>query len=170
MFIMSISTDEGMRKALLWIFGDLSMSSWAQIPYGLFFILSGLALSMSRAKALNALILGDEFAHSLGFSPHRERFLLFISVGLMTAASVSLGGMIGFIGLLMPHIMRFFMGSDSKVLIPVSALGGGLLLCIADMVSRSVMPPMELPAGIITAIIGSPYFLYLLRRKNVLAA
>ena len=117
---------------------------------------------------MNALILGDEFAHSLGFSPQRERAILFVAVGLMTAASVSLGGMIGFIGLLMPHIMRFFMGSDSRTLVPASALGGGALLCLADLISRSVVPPMELPAGVVTAIIGAPYFLYLLRRKNVL--
>ncbi len=169
MLMMSISSDEGMRKAMLWIFGDLSMSEWSRIPYGLIFVVAGVVISASRAKALNALILGDEFAHSLGFSPHRERFILFISVGLMTAASVSLGGMIGFIGLLIPHMIRFFIGSDSRVLIPASALGGGALLCIADLISRSILPPMELPAGVITAIIGSPYFLYLLRRKNVLS-
>jgi ABC-type cobalamin transport system permease subunit len=100
MLIMSISADEGIRKAMLWIFGDLSMSEWSKIPYGLFFVLAGILISLFRAKALNALILGDEFAHSLGFSPHRERFILFVSVGLLTAASVSLGGMVGFIGLL----------------------------------------------------------------------
>jgi iron complex transport system permease protein len=168
MLIMSISSDEGLRKAMLWIFGDLSMSEWSKIPYGLIFVFSGIVITIFRAKALNALILGDEFAHSLGFSPHRERFTLFVSVGLLTAASVSLGGMIGFIGLLVPHIVRFFIGSDSRVLVPCSALGGGALLCAADLISRSVLPPMELPAGIVTAIIGSPYFLYLLRRKNVL--
>ncbi len=168
MLILSISTDEGLRRATLWIFGDLSMSEWSRVPYGLLFVLAGAIISMSRAKALNALILGDEFTHSLGFTPHKERFLLFVSVGLMTAASVSLGGMIGFIGLLVPHIVRFFMGSDSRALIPASALSGGALLCVADLISRSVLPPMELPAGIVTAIIGAPYFLYLLRRKNVL--
>ena len=168
MLMMSISTDEGLRRAMLWIFGDLSMSDWQRVPYGLVFVLAGIALSAVRAKALNALILGDEFAHSLGFAPQRERFILFVSVGLLTAASVSLGGMIGFIGLLMPHIMRFFIGSDSRMLIPASALGGGALLCIADLISRSVLPPMELPAGVVTAIIGAPYFLYLLRRKDVL--
>ena len=104
-----------------------------------------------------------------GLLPQRERFILFVSVGLMTAASVSLGGMIGFIGLLMPHIMRFFIGSDSRMLIPASAFGGGALLCIADLISRSLLPPMELPAGVVTAIIGAPYFLYLLRRKDVLS-
>ncbi len=169
MLLMSISTDEGLRRAMLWIFGDLSMSEWSRIPYGLVFIAVGFFLSATRAKALNALILGDEFAHSLGFAPQRERSILFVSVGLMTAASVSLGGMIGFIGLLIPHIMRFFLGADSRLLIPASALGGGSLLCVADLVSRSLLPPMELPAGVITAIIGAPYFLYLLRRKNVLS-
>ncbi|HXY55786.1 MAG TPA: iron ABC transporter permease [Nitrospirota bacterium] len=169
MLMMSISTDEGLRRAMLWIFGDLSMSEWPRIPYGLAFVMIGILLSTTRAKALNALILGDEFAHSLGFAPRRERFILFISVGLMTGASVSLGGMIGFIGLLIPHIMRFFLGSDSRMLIPASALGGGALLCIADLISRSLLPPLELPAGVITAIIGAPYFLYLLRRKDVLS-
>lgn len=169
MLLMSVSSDEGLRRATLWIFGDLSMSDWSRIPYGLVFVLGGILLSVMRAKALNALILGDELAHSLGFTPHLERFVLFVSVGLMTAASVSLGGMIGFIGLLVPHMIRFFAGSDGRVLIPASALAGGALLCIADVVSRSILPPMELPAGVITAIIGSPYFLFLLRRKNVLA-
>ncbi len=168
MLMMTVSSDEGLRRAMLWMSGDLSMSDWSRIPYGLAFVLAGIVLSASRGKALNALVLGDEFAHSLGFAPHRERIVLFVSVGLMTASSVSLGGMIGFIGLLMPHIMRFFFGSDHRVLVPVSALGGGILLCIADLASRSVIPPMELPAGVVTAVIGAPYFLYLLRRKNVL--
>ncbi|MCK5287049.1 MAG: iron ABC transporter permease [Thermodesulfovibrionia bacterium] len=168
MLIMSISSDEGLRRATLWIFGDLSMADWPVIPYGFILITTGLAISLSRAKALNALILGDELAHSLGFSPRKERFILFVSVGLMTAASVSLGGMIGFIGLLIPHLGRFLIGSDSKILIPVSAFGGGILLSIADFLGKSLMSPMELPAGIITAIIGAPYFLYLLRRKDVL--
>jgi iron complex transport system permease protein len=169
MLVMSLSRDEGLRRATLWIFGDLSMSDWPRVPYGAAFVLGGMFIAGFRARALNALMLGDEFAHSLGFSPHRERFLLFIAVGLMTAASVSLGGMIGFIGLLVPHMARFFTGSDGRYLIPVSALAGGALLCIADLVGRSLLPPMELPSGVVTAIIGSPYFLYLLRKKNVLS-
>ncbi len=168
MLIMSISSDEGLRRAIHWIFGDLSLSEWSIIPYASVLILTGYIISLLRSKALNALILGDEITHSLGFSPRRERFILFVSVSLMTSASVSLGGTIGFIGLLMPHIGRFLTGSDSKTLIPVSALGGGMLLCIADLIGKSVLSPMELPAGIITALIGAPYFLYLLRRKDVL--
>lgn len=169
MLIMSVSRDEGMRRAMLWIFGDLSMSDWERVPYGVSLILCGIIMSSLRAKALNALILGDDFAHSLGFTPQKERMLLFVSVGLMTGASVSLGGMIGFIGLLIPHIVRFFIGADSRFLIPASAMGGGALLCAADLLGRSLLSPMELPSGIVTAIIGSPYFLYLLRRKNVLS-
>jgi iron complex transport system permease protein len=169
MLIMSISSNEGLKRATLWIFGDLSIAEWSIIPYGFLFITVGLCISLFRAKALNSLILGDELAHSLGFSPRKERFTLFVSVGLMTAASVSLGGMIGFIGLLVPHIGRFIVGSDSRVLIPVSALGGGVLLCVADLIGKSIVSPMELPAGIMTAILGAPYFLYLLRRKNVLS-
>jgi iron complex transport system permease protein len=168
MLLMSISTDEGLRRTVLWMFGDLSISDWSLIPYGLMFIVTGLCISIFRAKALNALILGDEFAHSLGFSVHRERLLLFISMALMTGASVSLGGTIGFIGLLIPHIVRFFIGADSRVLIPASAICGGAYLCLADMIGKLIMPPMEIPSGIVTALIGSPYFLYLLRRKDVL--
>jgi iron complex transport system permease protein len=169
MLLMSISSNEGLKRATLWIFGDLSIADWSIIPYGVIFIAAGLGVSLFRAKALNSLMLGDDLSHSLGFSPRKERFILFISVGLMTAASVSLGGMIGFIGLLIPHIGRFMIGSDSRILIPVSALGGGVLLCIADLVGKSIVSPMELPAGIITAILGAPYFLYLLRRKDVLS-
>jgi iron complex transport system permease protein len=168
MLFISISSDEGMRRALLWIFGDLSIADWSLIPYGFVFIITGLCISISRAKALNALMLGDELAHSIGFSVHRERILLLASVALMTAASVSLGGTIGFIGLLIPHIVRFFVGADNRVLIPVSAVCGGVFLCTADLIGKSIMPPMEIPSGIVTAIIGSPYFLYLLRRKDVL--
>jgi iron complex transport system permease protein len=169
MLIMSLSSNEGLKRATLWIFGDLSIADWSLIPYGAVFVTLGLGASLLRAKALNSLILGDDLSHSLGFSPKKERFILFISVGLMTAASVSLGGMIGFIGLLVPHIGRFMIGSDSRILIPVSALGGGVLLCIADLIGKSVLSPMELPAGIITAILGAPYFLYILRRKDVLS-
>lgn len=168
MLLMSISTDEGLRRAVLWIFGDLSIADWTLIPYGFIFIAAGLSIAIYRWKALNALIIGDELAHSLGFSIKRERLLLFISIALMTSASVALGGMVGFIGLLMPHMVRFFTGTDSRILIPVSAICGGSFLCIADLIGKTIIAPVEVPSGIITALIGAPYFLYLLRRKDVL--
>lgn len=168
MLLMSVSTSEGLHRAVMWMFGDLAIADWSLIPYGLILILGGLLIAMKRAKALNSLMLGDDLSHSLGFSPRRETTLLFISVGMMTAASVSLGGMVGFVGLLVPHIMRFFIGSDSRALIPASALSGGALLVVSDALGRTVLQPMELPSGIVTAIIGAPYFLYLLRRRDVI--
>ncbi len=168
MLFLSVSSNEGLRRAILWIFGDLGMSDWKLIPYGALLIGLGLAIAQRRAKALNTLMLGDDLSHSLGFSPRKETALLFVSVGLMTAASVALGGMIGFIGLLMPHIMRFFVGTDNRILLPASALGGGALLVVADLIGRTVMSPTELPAGMVTALLGAPYFLYLLRRRDVI--
>lgn len=167
MLVMSISTSEGMRRTVLWIFGDLAMADWSVIPYGFAFIASGFGIAVMRAKALNTLMLGDDLAHSLGFSVHRERLLLFISVALMTGSSVSLGGTIGFIGLIIPHMVRFFVGANSRYVIPVSALCGGVFLCISDLIGKTILSPLEIPAGIITALIGSPYFLYLLRRRDV---
>jgi len=168
MLVMSISSNEGLRRAILWIFGDLGMSDWSLIPYGALLIVIGLIIALKHAKALNALMLGDDLSHSLGFSPRKETAMLFVSAGLLTAASVTLGGMVGFIGLLMPHIMRFFVGTDNRVLLPASVLGGGTLLVVADLIGRTVMIPSELPAGMITALLGAPYFLYLLRRRDVI--
>ena len=169
MLLMSVSSDDGLRRVVLWMFGDLSMADWTVIPSASVFVIAGLGIALLRSKALNALILGDEFAHSLGFAVQRERLIMFAAMALMTSASVSLGGTIGFIGLLMPHIARFLLGADSRVLVPASAVAGGAFLCLADLIGRSIMPPMELPSGIVTAIVGAPYFLYLLRRKDVLS-
>ncbi len=168
MLILGISTHEGLRRALLWMFGELSTSDWGNIPYGFFFIIVGLIIAISRAKALNALMLGDELAWNLGFNPSRERIVLFTSVCLMVAASVSLGGTIGFVGLMIPHIVRMSLGTDNRLLIPLSSVAGGALLCLADLIGKSVFSPIELPAGIITALLGAPYFLYLLRKKDVI--
>ncbi len=167
MLMMSLSTSQGMRRAMLWIFGDLSMADWSLIPVAALFVPIGLGLTLWRAKGLNALMLGDETAHSLGFSPTKERLILFIAVGLLTATAVSLGGIIGFIGLLVPHIVRFTTGADARVLVPMSAITGAGALALADVIGRSVISPAELPSGIVTAIIGAPYFLYLLRKKEV---
>lgn len=168
MLLMSVSSHDGMRRAVLWIFGDLALADWSLIPYGTVLILAGLSISFARARALNALILGEEIAHSLGFSVQRERLLLFVAISLMTSASVSLGGTVGFIGLLIPHMVRFMGAADNRYLVPLSALSGGVFLCAADTIGRSLLPPMEIPSGIVTALIGAPYFLYLLRRQDIL--
>lgn len=169
MLIMSVTTDEGLRRVVLWIFGDLSTAEWSLLPFGALSISVGMGVALLRAKALNALMMGDEIAHSLGFSPDGERLVLFVSVCLMVASSVSMGGMIGFVGLLVPHMARFFVGSDNSALIPASAVSGGALLVLSDFAGRTVMSPAEIPSGIVTAILGAPYFLYLLRRRDVMS-
>ena len=166
LLVMTMSVDDGLKRALLWMSGDLSMVDWQLLPVGLCFILTGLILAMSRRRGLNALTLGDDIAHSLGFNPTRERFFLFIAASLMTAAAVYLGGVVGFIGLVVPHVVRRHIGSDAAVVLPLSVLAGGTLLCLADAVGRTVAAPLELPAGVIAALIGSPYFIFLLGQKR----
>jgi len=166
MLVMTLSVDDGLKRAVLWMSGDLSMVDWDLFPTGLFFILTGLILALSRSKGLNALTLGDDIAYSLGFSPTRERFFLFVAASLMTAAAVSLGGVVGFIGLVVPHVVRRHVGSDAAVVLPLSVVAGGTLLCLADAIGRTVAAPLELPAGVIAALIGSPYFIFLLGQKK----
>ena len=166
LLVMTLSVDDGLKRALLWMSGDLSMVDWELLPIGLCFILTGLALALSRRQGLNALTLGDDIAHSLGFNPTRERFFLFIAASLMTAAAVSMGGVVGFIGLVVPHVVRRHVGSDASVVLPLSVVAGGTLLCLADAVGRTVAAPLELPAGVIAALIGSPYFIFLLGQQK----
>src|SRR3990170_3216204 len=166
MLLMSLSSDYGVRRTLLWIFGDLSYSGWALMPYGFILSAIGLVTAILRSNALNALALGDEFAHSLGFSPSKERFIFFVAASLMTAVSVTMGGIIGFVGLLIPHAVRFFVGSGARLLLPLSALAGATFLALADAVGKTVLSPTEIPSGIITSIIGAPYFIYLIRRHG----
>lgn len=166
MLVMTISVDDGLKRAILWMSGDLSMVDWGLLPVGLFFILSGLGIALAHRKGLNALTLGDDIAYSLGFNPTRERLYLFIAASLMTAAAVSLGGVVGFIGLVVPHVVRRHVGSDAAVVIPLSVVAGGTLLCFADAIGRTVAAPLELPAGVIAALIGSPYFIYLLGQRK----
>jgi len=166
MLVMTIVVDDGLKRAILWMSGDLSMVDWGLLPAGLFFVLTGLGLALTRRKGLNALTLGDDIAHSLGFNPTRERLLLFIAASFMTAASVSMGGVVGFIGLVVPHVVRRHVGSDASVVLPLSVISGGTLLCLADAVGRTVAAPLELPAGVIAALIGSPYFIFLLGQRK----
>jgi iron complex transport system permease protein len=166
MLVMTISADDGLKRAILWMSGDLSMVDWGLLPMGLFFTLTGFSLAFLRRKGLNALTLGDDIAHSLGFDPTRERFFLFIAASLMTAASVSMGGVVGFIGLVVPHVVRRHVGSDACIVLPLSVLAGGTLLCFADAIGRTVAAPLELPAGVIAALIGAPYFIFLLGQKK----
>lgn len=164
MLVMSLAQADGVKRALLWMAGDLAGADWALVPAAAVLMLTGFLLAMSRRRALNALSLGDELAFGLGFEPGRERMLLVLAAALLTAAAVALGGIVGFVGLMVPHGVRVLVGADARRVLPLSAVGGGMLLCLADTVGRSALPPVEIPAGVVTALIGAPWFLVMLRR------
>jgi iron complex transport system permease protein len=165
MLMMSLASADGIKRALFWMAGDLGGADWTLVPAASALMLTGFALALGRVRGLNALALGDETAFGLGLEPGRERILLVLSASLLTAASVALGGIVGFVGLIVPHGIRSLVGADARRVVPFSALGGGILLCLADTVGRSVLPPLEIPAGVVTALIGAPCFLVMLRRS-----
>ena len=166
MLVMSLAQADGVKRALLWMAGDLAGADWSVVPVASLLMLFGFVLALARRRGLNALALGDEVAFGLGLEPGRERTLLVLAASLLTAASVPLGGIVGFVGLMVPHAVRALVGADARRVLPLSALGGGMLLCLADTVGRSVLPPVEIPAGVVTALIGAPWFLIMLRRAT----
>lgn len=166
MAAMTLSDGDGVRKALIWLAGDLSVADWSSVPAGCGLVVVGILLAFYRARALNALSLGEDLAHSLGYVPSRERLVLYLAVALLVAASVFMGGIVGFVGFLVPHGVRFKAGCDARILLPMSALLGGVLVCLADTLGRTIAAPMELPAGIVTSLVGAPYFLYLLTNRR----
>lgn len=168
MFVLTVATSEKIRRAMLWVYGDLSASTYDLLPITLVLVAFGMFIIFKKSNSINALVLGDESAFSLGFNPEKERIILFSAVSLITGVSVAIGGIIGFIGLLMPHIVRFIAGANAKLLIPLSALAGAVTLCIADTIGKTIISPVEIPAGIVTALLGAPYFLYLLKKKDIL--
>lgn len=166
MLVMSLAQADGVKRALLWMAGDLAGADWSVVPVAGLLMLFGFLLALARRRGLNALALGDEVAFGLGLEPGRERTLLVLAASLLTAAAVALGGIVGFVGLMVPHAVRALVGADARRVLPLSAIGGGMLLCLADTVGRSVVPPVEIPAGVVTALIGAPWFLIMLRRTT----
>jgi iron complex transport system permease protein len=128
---------------------------------GLPIIIVGSAVLLTRARSLNALLLGEETAAHLGLDVRRERLVLLASASLITAAAVAMAGLIGFVGLVVPHTVRLIAGPNARTLLPLSAIWGAAFLALADLLARM---PTELPVGVITGIIGAPFFLFVLRR------
>lgn len=159
-------SEEKMGQIVYWLMGSLSLSDWSSglviFPY----ILLGILIIYGFSRELNILSLGEQNAHHLGVQVIRVRIVLLTVASLIAGAAVAVSGIIGFLGLVVPHIMRVLTGSDHRVLIPVSALAGSILLIFADAVARTVMEPQELPIGVITALIGAPFFGYLLRQRK----
>lgn len=165
-FLKIMATHEALREVVLWLMGSFAMASWFEVKIAVAPILFGLGCLYLFYKELNALQFGEEQALYLGVKVETIKKLMLIIVSLLTAISVSVSGIIGFVGLIIPHMVRLLIGPDHKILLPASCLAGGLFLILADTLARTIVPSAEVPIGIITASIGAPYFIYLLRRRK----
>lgn len=160
-FILAISPATKLHSMLFWLMGDLGYARYSH--FALAVLLMALAISMSIARSLNLLANGDQQAMALGVSVNQLRYLIYFLASLLTATAVMQAGSIGFIGLIIPHLVRLLFGSDHRLLLPVSVLLGGCLLVIADGLARTLIAPQQLPVGVLTAMIGVPLFLVLLQ-------
>jgi iron complex transport system permease protein len=158
--------NEMLRQISIWQMGNLSAASWPKVFVIAIVGLLVLSLFPRESKSLNALLLGESEARHLGIDVQyvKRKLILLTTLGIGTAVAV--GGMIGFVGLIVPHIIRLLIGPDHRWLLPVSALAGGLLLLIADTIARIIISPIELPTGILTAILGAPFFIMLLVQQR----
>lgn len=165
-FLMLRSTSE-VRRALGWLLGGASQAGWTAILAMLPYLVIGLGILILFGYRLNLLQFGDDQAQHMGVNVTRTKTILLIASSLATAAAVAFSGIIGFIGLVVPHIMRLWFGADYRRLIPLSIIGGASALLFSDILARVVLSPQEIPVGIITALAGAPFFLWVLRRvKN----
>lgn len=163
-FLKSASGEQ-VAAIIYWLMGNLAARTWQQVGLSFPFILCGTLVSTYFAADLNILSLGEKESRSLGVNVQKIRRIYLITASLMTAVCVSVSGIIGFIGLIVPHLLRFWLTSDNRALIPLSALLGGTLLLLADNVSR-VLFDVELPVGVITTLFGGPFFIYIFIKKN----
>ncbi len=161
-FLMLRSTSE-VRRALGWLLGGASQAGWTAIFAILPYIIIGLGILLINGHRFNLLQFGDDQAQQLGLNVTRTKTILLIAASLATAAAVAFSGIIGFIGLVVPHILRLWFGGDYRRLIPLSIIGGASALLFSDVVARIVLAPQEIPVGIITSLVGAPFFLWVLR-------
>jgi iron complex transport system permease protein len=164
-FLMLNSGDE-VHRALSWLLGGGTMGGWQPVLAAAPYILAGLIVLALMANSLNLLQFGEEQAQQLGLNVERTKSLLIVATSLTTAAAVSFTGLIGFVGLVVPHLVRILWGPDYKHLVPLSILGGGSLLLLADLLARLLLAPQTLPVGIVTALAGAPFFLWILLRAK----
>jgi iron complex transport system permease protein len=164
-FLMLNSTGE-LRRAIVWLLGGSTLSGWQPVLAVVPYVALGLGTLLTTGHALNVLQFGDEQAQQLGLPVERVRWIIILAATLTTAAAVAFAGVIGFAGLVVPHLVRMAWGSDYRRLMPLSILSGAAFLLLADVLARVVMAPQELPVGVITALVGAPFFLYVLRRAK----
>lgn len=158
--------NEDVRTIMFWLMGSLSSRGWSHVWMMAPYVVAGMAIIAVFAKDLNVLLLGEETARHLGVEVERVKRVLLTASALLAASAVAAGGIIGFVGLIVPHVTRMVVGPDHRRLVAVSALAGGTLLIVADVVARVAVAPGEMPVGIVTAVIGCPFFLSLLARRK----
>ncbi|MBI9107855.1 MAG: iron ABC transporter permease [Spirochaetales bacterium] len=164
-FLMMLNRDQTDR-IVFWMMGSFASATWMKVGVSFLVVFISIILINMNSVKLNIISLGADEAHSLGVNPERTG-LFFLAVScLLTAAVVSVSGIIGFVGLIVPHLLRLFTGADHRKLLPASAAGGACLMIIADIAARSLMVPKEIPVGVITALIGGPFFLIMLRKQR----
>lgn len=163
--ILSVSEAETVRTAVLWMMGSLSGADWGAVILAGAYTLPALVALVGLARPLNLMAIGEETASYLGTEVERVKKIAYAVASLLTAAGVAVAGIIGFVGLIVPHGVRLLVGSDHRALLPLSFLAGGVFLTGADLVARTMLAPSEIPIGVITAFVGVPLFLVLLRRS-----
>jgi iron complex transport system permease protein len=160
------ATDAQLRDIVFWTLGSLGGATWSSVRTVVPIILAGSVVVAMFARPLNVLSLGDREANHLGVRVERIRLLVIVLTALITGAAVAVAGIVGFVGLVVPHLIRLWVGPDHRVLLPASFLGGAALIVGADLLARTVVAPRELPLGVVTALIGGPFLLWLVRRTR----
>jgi len=164
---LMVSMSQGVvNEILFWIMGSIAMKSWDHMYSLLPFLIISLPVLMYYGQILNLFSLGEKEAAYMGVKVERSKLIILCVSTLLTAAAVSVSGVIGFVGLVVPHLIRLLIGPDYRLLIPLSAIGGGIYMVWADTIARLVLSPKELPLGVVTALVGAPVFTYLLTRKT----
>ena len=166
MFFISTSSDERLHTMLFWLYGDLSQSRFGPLMVAAPVVLAGFLVLYGHSRHLNLITSGEETALQLGVEVARAKMVCLLVVSLIIGLIVSFSGLIGFVGLIVPHLVRMAFGSDHRLLIPTASLGGAIFLIAADTLARTLISPNELPVGVITAFLGAPFFIYLLKTRG----
>jgi iron complex transport system permease protein len=166
LFVVLFARQYEVSQFIFWTMGGFDGRTWRQVLMALPVLVPGLGVMALLARELNLLSLGEEGAQSLGLNVEAVKRILLAATAVVAGVAISVSGPVGFVGLLIPHLFRMLVGPDHRVLLPVSALGGSLFLILCDLVGRTVVPPFEIRVGIITAVLGSPYFLFLILRAQ----
>jgi len=164
--LVMVFSGADLHAVIFWLMGGLANRGWGHVKAILPYFLVGIIPIYLTRRKLNLLLLGEEAAQHLGVEVETLKVILLGAVTLMVAASVSVSGIIGFVGLIIPHIFRLLAGPDHRILLPLSALGGAIFLVLMDTLARTAAAPLEIPVGVITALWGGPFFIYLLRKKK----